>query len=65
MNSMQDKTLVCSDCGQEFTFQRERAGVFHPEGFQPTEPVPSVSGGPQGCTWWRQLIVRREQRRRL
>src|SRR5450756_31646 len=33
MNSMQDKTLVCSDCGQEFTFSASEQEFFTQKGF--------------------------------
>ena len=33
MNSMQDKTLVCSDCGQEFTFSASEQEFFAQKGF--------------------------------
>ncbi len=36
MNSMQDKTLVCSDCGQEFTFSASEQEFFAQKGF--TQP---------------------------
>ncbi len=41
MYSMQDKTLTCSDCGQEFTFTASEQEFFAQKGFSNPSRCPS------------------------
>ena len=44
----QDKTIVCKDCGQEFTFTASEQEFFAEKGFQRAPALQALPRRPQG-----------------